>query len=168
MSTTAPNVDDDTSVLSQAGAKAKVVAGQAQETASEVQQKAGATIRGQLDQRSNQAGEQARSIASAMRRSAQELRDQGKDGPAGLVEQLCQKVDQAGTYLSSSDSDKLLRDVEDFARRQPGMVAGGAAALGFLAARFMGASGRRRYGQGASYEPHHAAPIEPPSSELGR
>ena len=48
-------------------------------------------------------------------------------------------------YLKGASGDRILRDVEDFARRQPMLVAAGALALGFAASRFLKASSSRRY-----------------------
>ena len=47
----------------------------------------------------------------------------------------------------------MVRDAEDFARRRPALVITGAAITGLLAARFVGASSRRRYAEGAASEP---------------
>jgi hypothetical protein len=164
MSTTAPRLGQ-TEDPSQPQSTTQMVAEQAQEKAHEMRQKAGTGLRSQIDQRSSEAGDSATAIAHAVRSSAEELRSQGKEGPARMVDQLGQKLDQVGTYLSSSDSDRLLRDVEDFARRQPAVVASAAVAVGFVAARFLGSSSRRRYGNGATstpaYAPRRAPAIEP-------
>ena len=53
-----------------------------------------------------------------------------------------------GDYLKGASGDRLLRDVEDFARRQPWLVAAGGLALGFAASRFLKASSSRRYQSG--------------------
>jgi hypothetical protein len=168
MDVTAPSAHatEDQHAASSAQSKAREVTDQAQQKAEQAKQRAGVQIREQLGRRSNEAGDQARSIAKAMRRSAEELRGEGSDAPANLVEQVSGKVEQVGDYLTSADSDKILRDLEDFARRQPMVVAGGAAALGFLAARFMGASSRRRYEGGRSgsafQAPTAPAAVPPP------
>jgi hypothetical protein len=56
-------------------------------------------------------------------------------------------VQRLGGYLEESDADRILGDVEDFARRQPWAVVAGGLALGFMAARFMKASSSERYQQ---------------------
>ena len=48
-------------------------------------------------------------------------------------------------YLTDSDADRILGDVEDFGRRQPWAVIGGGVVLGLLASRFLKASSTRRY-----------------------
>jgi hypothetical protein len=132
-------------VVSTVQTKAREVTEQAQDKAEEVGRKASLQVRDQVDRRSTDAGEQMSSIAQAMRRSAEELRNQGNDTPARLVDQASRKLEMVGGYLTSSDADTILRDVEDFARRQPAVVAGGAAIVGFALARFLGASSRRRF-----------------------
>jgi hypothetical protein len=99
----------------------------------------------QVDQRSTQAGERIAGSAADVRSIAQELRNQGKDAPANLAEQLAGQADRVGDYLKDASGDRILRDVEDFARRQPMLVAAGALALGFAASRFLKASSGRRY-----------------------
>jgi hypothetical protein len=49
--------------------------------------------------------------------------------------------------LREKDSDALLADVEDFARRQPWAVGAGALVLGFVGSRFLKASSGRRYSE---------------------
>jgi hypothetical protein len=50
-----------------------------------------------------------------------------------------------GSYLTESNADRLLSDVEDFGRRQPMAVVGIGVAVGFAASRFLKASSRKRY-----------------------
>ena len=103
----------------------------------------------QVDQRSTQAGERVAGTASDVRSIAEELRNQGKDAPANLAEQVANQADRVGDYLKGASGDRLLRDVEDFARRQPMLVAAGGLVLGFAASRFMKASSSRRYQSGS-------------------
>ena len=102
-------------------------------------------ISDQVDQRSTQAGERVAGTANDVRSIAQELRNQGKDTPANLAEQVANQADRVGDYLKGASGDRILRDVEDFARRQPMLVAAAGLALGFAASRFLKASSSRRY-----------------------
>jgi hypothetical protein len=102
----------------------------------------------QVDQRSTQAGERIAGTASDVRSIAQELRSQGKDGPANLADQVAGQADRVGDYLKGASGDRILRDVEDFARRQPMLVAAAGLAVGFAASRFLKASSSRRYESG--------------------
>jgi hypothetical protein len=105
-------------------------------------------LRDQIDQRSTQAGEQVQSTAQDVRSMAEQLRDQGKDTPARVAEQVADRAESFGSYLRDADGERLLRDVEDVARRQPWLIAAGGLALGFAASRFLKASSSRRYQTG--------------------
>jgi ElaB/YqjD/DUF883 family membrane-anchored ribosome-binding protein len=129
----------------QARDKAQEVAGQAQEKAQEAASEARHRLRAQVDQRSTQAGEQVRSQAGDLRTVGQQLREQGKEQPAKLADQAADRLERAGGWLTESDADRILGDVEDFARRQPWAVMAGGLALGFVASRFLKASSRDRY-----------------------
>jgi hypothetical protein len=124
----------------------------------------------QVDQRSTQAGDRIAGTASDVRSIADELRSQGKDAPARLAEQVAGQADRVGDYLKGASGDRILRDVEDFARRQPMLVAAAGLALGFAASRFLKASSSRRYESGyhdldRSYarEPLYGTSSYPPS-----
>ena len=99
----------------------------------------------QVDQRSTRAGERLSGTAADVRSVAEELRRQGKDTPARLAEQTAGQTDRVADYLKGASGDRLLRDIEDFARRQPWAVAAGGLMLGFTASRFLKASSSRRY-----------------------
>jgi hypothetical protein len=117
----------------------------AQEAAGQARQQASDKVREQVDQRSTQAGEQVASTAGDLRSVGEQLRSQGKDTPARLAEQAAERSERLGSYLRDSDSDRILNDVEDFARRQPWAVVAGGLALGFAASRFLKASSSDRY-----------------------
>jgi hypothetical protein len=102
----------------------------------------------QVDQRSTQAGERLSKQVADVRSVAEELRNQGKDAPATIAEQVANQADRVGDYLKGASGDRILRDVEDFARRQPMLVAAAGLALGFAASRFLKASSSRRYESG--------------------
>jgi uncharacterized membrane protein YqjE len=80
-----------------------------------------------------------------VRSVAEELRRQGKDTPARLAEQSAGQTDRVANYLKGASGERLLRDIENFARRQPWAVAAGGLMLGFTASRFLKASSSRRY-----------------------
>jgi hypothetical protein len=152
---------------SQAGEKAKEVAGQAQEQASQVADKARSSVRDQVDQRSTQAGEQISTQASDVRTVAEELRKQGKEGPAKVAEQAADRAQRVGSWLTESDGDRILRDAEDFGRRNPWAVAAGGLLLGFAASRMLKASSQERF-ESSRIQSGYGAPaadrpaIEPP------
>jgi hypothetical protein len=146
----------------QATEKAQEVAGQAKEKAQEAADQATGRVRAELDQRSTEAGKQVGSTAGDLRSVSEELRKQGKDTPARLAEQAAERTERLGSYLTESDADRILNDVEDFARRQPWAVVAGGLALGFAASRLLKASSSERYERRSA--PAQAASIPPPPS----
>jgi ElaB/YqjD/DUF883 family membrane-anchored ribosome-binding protein len=102
-------------------------------------------LRDQVDQRSTEAGERLTGTAADARSIAEELRRQGKDAPARMVDQVAGQAERLGDYLKGASGDHILRDVEDFARSKPWLVAAGGLVLGFAGSRFLKASSGRRY-----------------------
>jgi hypothetical protein len=125
--------------------KASEVAGQAQEKAQQAAGQAREQVRSQIDQRSTDVGRKASEQGGDLRAVGDQLREQGKDGPAKLADQAAQHVERVGSWLSESDADKILHDVEDAARKNPWAVVAGGVALGFAASRFLKASSSDRY-----------------------
>jgi gas vesicle protein len=125
--------------------KATEVAGQAQEKAQQAAGQAKDQVRGQIDQRSTDAGRKISEQGSDLRAVGDQLREQGKDGPAKLADHAAHHVERAGRWLTESDADGILHDVEDAARKNPWAVVAGGIALGFAASRFLKASSSDRY-----------------------
>jgi hypothetical protein len=135
----------DQGATAQAKDKAQEVAGQAQEKAQQAAGQAKYRIRGQIDDRSTQAGQQVSTHAQDLRSVGDSLREQGKDQPAKLADQAADRLERAGSWLTNSDADRILGDVEDFARKNPWAVMAGGIALGFAASRMLKASSTDRY-----------------------
>ena len=125
--------------------RAKEVASQAQERVEGAAQQAKGRLREQVDQRSTQAGRQLDSVAEDVRSVAEQLRAQGKDAPARYADQAAERAQHVGQRLQQASGDELLRDVEDFARRNPWAIAAGGLVLGLAASRLLKASSRERY-----------------------
>jgi hypothetical protein len=123
-------------VKQQAGEQMRKASGQASDR-----------VRQEVDQRSTQAGEQVNRHASDLRQVAEQLRGHGKEGPARIAEQVAERAERAGSWMKESDTDRILGDVEDFARSRPWAVAAGGVAVGFVASRLLKASSSRRYEQ---------------------
>lgn len=145
---------------------------QVQEKAQVAQEKLSGTtetmrsrMREQVDQRSTQAGEQVRSTAQALRSTSEKLREEGRDGPARAADRAAEQAEKVGGYLERSDGDRILGDVEDFARRQPLAVAAIGLALGFAASRFLKASSRSRYELSGGYDAWQRRRTSPYPSE---
>jgi uncharacterized protein YjbJ (UPF0337 family) len=123
-------------------------------------QQAKERMRQQVDQRSTQAGEQVSATAEALRTTSRQLRDQGQDAPAQAAEKVAHQAERLGGYLSDSNADRILADLEDFGRRQPLVVVGLGVAAGFVASRFIKASSRERY-EGRTQGAPEALPVAP-------
>jgi hypothetical protein len=164
---TGPPATAATEESSGARETAQEVAGQAQEKAQEAAGRAQDMVREQVDQRSTQAGEKVSATAQDMRSVGEELRKQGKEGPAKLADRAAERTERLGSYLTESDGEGLLADVEDFGRRQPLAVLAGGLVVGIAAARFLKASSRSRYrsrsgGEAQTRELGSAVPSPPP------
>ena len=142
-----PAPPQDQGTAEQAKEKAGEVAGQAQEKAQEAAGQAKGRAREEIDRRSTEAGQQVKTTADDIRSVGEQLRSQGKDGPARIADQAAERAQRVGGYLEDADADRILRDVEDLARRQPWAVVAGGVVLGFAAARFLKASSSDRYQQ---------------------
>jgi hypothetical protein len=142
----------DRTSTEQAKEKVQETAGQVQQKAVEVKGEAGERVRRELNTRSTEAGTQLGQTAEAMRRTGDQLREDGKETPAKVVTAVADRAERLGGYLSRADADQMIRDIENFARRQPFFFAVGGATIGFLASRFMKASSSRRYQGGSGYQ----------------
>jgi ElaB/YqjD/DUF883 family membrane-anchored ribosome-binding protein len=141
---------DQEGLVGQASAQVQEAASTAQERAVELKEQGKSKLGETLDQRTNEAGVQARKIAQALRRSGEQLSNEGDaHQAAGLAEGAADRIERLGGYLERTSSAELVRDVEDFARRRPWIVAGTGLLAGLAASRFLKASSERRYGRSA-------------------
>jgi hypothetical protein len=140
----------------------------AQEAAGQAKEKAGSQLRAQVDRRSTDAGHRLGGYASDVRSVGEQLREQGKDQPAKLAEQAADRAERLGRYLTDSDPDRILGDVEDFGRRRPWAVIAGGLALGLVASRLLNASASDRYRQRTSgYLPERTSYRPSEAPDLG-
>lgn len=116
-----------------------------QEVAEQAKGQTGKQLRDQINTRSTQAGEQVGSTATAIRGTSEQLRSEGNDGAAKVIDGVADRGDRLGSYLREADGEQILRDIEDLGRKQPWLFVGGSAVIGFLASRFMKASSSVRY-----------------------
>jgi hypothetical protein len=116
-----------------------------QDKAQEAGEQAKSRVSDELDRRSTEVGEQATSIADAIRKASQQLQEQGKDSAAKPMQQAAERVESAGSWLRDADGDQILRDVENFGRRKPGAVLAGGLLVGFALSRLLKASSTQRY-----------------------
>jgi hypothetical protein len=158
---TTEQTQSSTSTTEQAKERLGEGAQQIQEKASEAKARTRDRLREQIDTRSSESGEQMTSTASALRQTAQRLRAEQREPQAKALEQIAERAERFGQYLTETDGERMLRDIERIARSRPWLVAGGGTVLGFLAARFTKASSSRRYEEdgGTSSDMHSPAAL---------
>ncbi|MFF9687020.1 hypothetical protein [Streptomyces sp. NPDC014623] len=124
--------------------KATDAAGTAKERAGDVAGEASARARdvaGELrDQLQDQARTQTQRLAQNVRRLADELGDMGESGKEGspatnAVKQMSDRGRSVAARLEDRGPQGLVSDLQDFARRRPGVFLAGAALAGFATAR---------------------------------
>ena len=76
-------------------------------------------------------------FARALRDAGRESGDGGAQGAGPVADWAAEGLERVSSALRTRDLNSILRGTEDFARRQPLVFFLGAAAAGFLAARFL-------------------------------
>jgi ElaB/YqjD/DUF883 family membrane-anchored ribosome-binding protein len=112
-------------------------------TSDAVEQGRGAVQR-QVGQRSAQLGDQIGAASHTIRQVAEQARTDGNDQQARLADEAAKRAERVSNYLGEVDPERLMADAEDFARRQPWLVAGVGLIAGFALARSLKASSGRR------------------------
>ena len=100
-------------------------------------------------------------VAQTLRQTSDQLREQNKG--AAVHEYIASATDQVerfSNYVRSANVSQMVNQVEQFARRQPGLFLGGAFVLGLLRARFLKSSGQAS----SAYSGPDAARREPRSA----
>ncbi|MFJ6851005.1 hypothetical protein ACIQM3_10770 [Streptomyces sp. NPDC091271] len=124
--------------------KAADAAGTAKERAGDVADEASSQVRdvaGELrDQLQDQARTQTQRLAQSVRQLADELGTMGESGEQGspatkAVRQVADRGHNVAAKLEDRGPQGLISDLQDFARRRPGVFLAGAALAGFATAR---------------------------------
>jgi len=129
------------------------VMGHAKDTISDVASQAGGKVTQQLDTERDRAASSLGSVAQALRQTSDQIRDQNENAALPVHQYVASAADQIerfSGYLRSTDVRKIVGDVEQFAKRQPGLFLGGAFVLGLLGARFLKSTGQNTYTAGRS------------------
>jgi hypothetical protein len=116
------------------------VVGQARNTLEQARSRATSS----LGESKGQFADQFGMIAEALRRTTEHLRSEDQQRIAGITDTVARQVDQVANYLRDKDAMAMRTDLENLARRQPGLVLGGALILGLMGARFLKSSQRDR------------------------
>lgn len=124
-------------------------------------------IHSEVDARKGNAAEQAKSVSSAITRTADGLDEGAPQWLKSALEQGAQQVRRLADTLEQKDSRAILSDIQTIARDNPGTFLAGCAALGFVAARVFkaGAPGHST-GQPAKFPPAQVdEPLFRPTAE---
>lgn len=110
------------------------------EIVSQVQEQAGSQIARQKDNAATDLSQ----VVQAVRRFGESL-DQEKGGPiaryaAEYGDKAADSLERLSTYIREKDPKQLLNDVQNFGRRQPAILLGGAFLLGLAGARLIKSS----------------------------
>lgn len=125
------------------GAAASEVVGQAKEKAGSV-----------LDEQKTNLASGITSVADSIRQVGENFSNSNENNQVAALagkygDTLAQQVEKFSNYIDEKEIKELVRDVEQFAKRNPLLFVGGALALGILAARFLKSSSSQAGGRRA-------------------
>jgi hypothetical protein len=112
----------------------------------------GSQVKGLLNDQVEQGADMVAHFANATKKAADEL---ANDAPqsARLVRGVANRLDDYADGLRDQSIDDLMRSASDFTRRQPAMVFGLAAVVGFFALRTFKSASARSISPNRAYEP---------------
>ncbi len=119
----AGRITDD--VRSQSASKMR----QAQETAAKT-----------ANEQKNRAAQSVSSLADALRETGQHMQDNNQGAFGDMADRAADRLEQFSHDLQNKSVGDMVDDIEDFARRDPGLFLGGAFLAGLLGARFFRSS----------------------------
>jgi hypothetical protein len=117
---------------------------QAKQTTNEVVSQVQEQANSQINRQKEFAASELGTVVNAVRRFGETLRNEG-EGPIGRFaaqygDKAAENIDRVARYLREQDPKRLLNDVQNFGRRQPALMIGGAFLLGFAGARIIRSS----------------------------
>ena len=120
------------------------------EIINQVQQRAGT----QISQQKESAASDLSTVVNAVRKFGETLSTEA-NGPiaryaAQYGDKAAEKLERLSTYIREQDPKQLLNDVQNFGRRRPAWLLGGAFVLGFAGARLI----RSSMEAASQHEPH--------------
>ncbi len=108
-------------------------------------------VRAEVDLRSSRVAVELKAFANAFRASASNLREQGHDSEAEMVDQVAGRADRLAAHLATASTDELLENAKQFsgeavafARREPALVVAGAFTVGLLIPKVLDVIATRR------------------------
>ena len=159
-----PNTDGNTGshapVIEQAKQQAQKVVEQTQQKAGEVLDQAKVQTMSWAEDRKQDMAQSLSDVAVAVLQTGESLRGQSPSNSkvAEVTDRAAEITDRAASYLRDTSVDQMIGEVEGFGRSEPVLFLVGAAALGFIAARFLKSSGRNAQ-IAAGYNPDRSLPV---------
>ncbi len=135
----------------QAKQQSQQLANQARQQASNLASRTSEQAKSQLANQKHNASQRMVPIQSALRESAQQLRNQGQGQVGDYAEKAADQLERFSTYLRQTEVDEIMEEVRGIARRRPGLFLGSAAAVGFFATRFLKSSSEEASSAGHGY-----------------
>jgi len=161
-------------VAEQAQDTARQVVDQAQQAAGQVTEQAKQHATSQLESQRERTVDTLTTVAQALRKTGDHLREQEQSSVGGYVARAADTVESISNHLRTRDVPALLAETQDFARRKPGLFLSSAVALGFIGARFLKSSGQRAVAHGSagsgplqSYGYSEVRPLHQPAPYAG-
>jgi hypothetical protein len=111
----------------------------------QIKDKAKGIIIDQIDRRTTDLGNVVSGHVSNLRDMGNSLRSDGQNGTASLVDMAADRLNQVSTYLTQTDGDRIIHDIENVARTQPVVTAAAGLLFGLTAARLLKAGAMQRY-----------------------
>ncbi len=118
------------------------VADQARKLVASAQDKTTEQMKSGFNSGKSRAADTLHDVARALRTSSEELNANAPGGTGRYVEQVADSVQRFADFVETAEPGEIIHRTEDFARRQPAVILGGAFALGLIAARFLKSSRR--------------------------
>ena len=117
---------------------------QAKQTTNDVVSQVQQQANSQINRQKESAASELSTVVNAVRRFGETLNNEG-NGPiakfaAEYGDKAANSLDRLAKYLREQDPKRLLSDVQNFGRRQPALLIGGAFLLGFAGARVIKSS----------------------------
>lgn len=124
-------------VGSEAETRARNVAEQTRGQAERIAREATEAGRDIMDRQRASVAAELEAIVKALKKAADAFHDEHQDSIADYTRRAADGLSRLSHDLRDKDLDTLIDNVNDYARRQPGVFLGGAVAAGFLLSRFL-------------------------------
>ncbi len=149
-------------IVDQAKQQAQKVVEHTQRRAGEAIDQARVRTKGWIETQLDAAADGLDGIAGAVKDTGEQLRahDPNNMGQvADVAASTAETVRNVSSRLRDATVDDIIRDTEQFARRQPGLFIGGVFVLGFMLARFLKSTGGATGGSGYAPSTDRLLPV---------